>query len=151
MASTHLRSGRVAERQARAAEDFLKRRGLQAFVKEQYVEADCPGSGLVLFAAATSGAVLGGDSLGERGKAAEEVGKEAGIQLMQGLTALATADAHISDQLLPFLALGGGSFSAPQFTEHAKTNIWVIQQLLPAQFHTRTDGDKVVITCAGKV
>ncbi|MBI4181666.1 MAG: RNA 3'-terminal phosphate cyclase [Candidatus Aenigmarchaeota archaeon] len=150
VASSTLRSGRVAERQARAAEDFLKRRGLQSFVKEQYVEADCPGSGLVLFAAATSGALLGGDSLGERGKPAEDVGKDAAIQLMHGLTALATADVHVADQILPFLALGGGSFSAPQLSEHAKTTIWVIQQLLPARFATKQDGDKVVVTCAGR-
>lgn len=150
VASSHLQTAKVAERQARAAEALLKEKGFSPLIKELYVEAECPGSGLVLWAS-DGKAILGADALGERGKRAEDVGREAGRSLLQAIHSCAGVDAHLSDQLLLFLACANGPsrITTPALTRHAETNIWVIQQFLPVTFRTVQEQGRVLIECSG--
>ncbi len=151
IASAHLRKARVAEKQARAAEQFLKGKGLKPMVKDMYVEADCPGSGVVLWASDGS-SVLGGDCVGERNKRAEDVGREAAQRLYNAIESGATVDEKLSDQVLPFMALAKGEsrIVAPRLTGHAKTNIWVLGKFLDSEFRTRETPRNVAIECSGK-
>jgi RNA 3'-terminal phosphate cyclase (ATP) len=87
-----------------------------------------PGS-LLFLIAESDGAVAGFSSLGEKGKRAEEVAREAVDALKDYLEAGSCIDPHLADQLIPIMALakGNSSFTTTQITEHLLTNLWVVQ------------------------
>ncbi len=96
-----------------------------------------PGQGVGVVLAASAGErILGSSSLGERGKPAQRVGKEAAEQLLLEVNGSAGADVHASDQLLPYLALGetGNTYTCRTLTEHAQTNVWTIEKFLDKTF-----------------
>ena len=108
-------------------------------IQEEYSEALSTGSGITLWAIFSldkdeiddkNPIRLGADSLGERGKKAEDVGKEAAFSLINEIESKAPADRHLTDQILPFIALFGGRIKASKITNHAKTNIYAIEQFL---------------------
>ncbi len=149
IASFHLRKARVAERQSSSAKEFLlKNLGAEPQIESQYVDADCPGSGLVLW---TPEGGVGADSLGERGKPAERVGKEAAESLTRTIQSGASVDEHLSDQILLFMALANGksSVTAPRLTGHTRTNIEIIRKFLPAKFSLTEKGNLFRIECQG--
>ena len=63
----------------------------------------------------------GGSALGRRGLPAEAVGRRAAEAFLQGQSS--DLDPHAADQLLPYLALYGGSFCTTDLTSHAMTVI----------------------------
>ncbi len=150
IASEHLQKPRVADRQAEAAKKVLKNRGVEADIEIQYVDAACAGSGIVLWARTSTGAVLGADSLGERGKPSEKVGEEAADEMLRTIESGAAVDEHLSDQLLIFLALcrGESAITTPRLTDHARTNISVIRKFLPVKFRIGEEG-VTRIECSG--
>ena len=78
---------------------------------------------------------LGADALGERGKKAEIVGKEAAQNLIKEIESKAPVDAHLADQILPIMALvSNSSIKASKITDHAKTNIYAIEKFLGKTF-----------------
>ena len=135
IASEGLRKAGVAERQAEA---FL-RVFPEAEVKLHYVESKSPGSCLHAWAR-YEGGVLGGDALGERGKRAEQVGREAAELLRAQVESEAPLDEWMADQILPFMAFSALDHGermevrASRVTEHARTNIWVVERFLPVRF-----------------
>ena len=92
------------------------------------VPADGPGSFLFL-EAHSERVVAGFSSLGERGKPAEEVAKDAVDSLKDYLELKGCLDPYLADQIALFTALAKGrsSFSTTRMTEHLLTNLWVIQ------------------------
>ncbi len=77
---------------------------------------------------------------GRRGVRAEQVGREAAGEARRYLDSGAAVGEHLADQLLLPLALaGGGSFTTPAVSRHARTNAWVIEQFLPLEVVTGTD------------
>lgn len=131
LASHHLRQAKVAERQAAAARELLRVRNYHVpmEIEVRYAETRSPGSGIVL-AAVFERSILGGDALGERGKRAEEVGREAAQSLLEDLESGGTLDRYMSDQIIPFLGLFGGRFRCPRMTEHLQTNLKLVELLL---------------------
>jgi len=63
----------------------------------------------------------GGSALGRRGLPAEAVGRMAAESFLQGHSS--DLDPHAADQLLPYLALYGGSYGTKELTSHAMTVI----------------------------
>jgi RNA 3'-terminal phosphate cyclase (GTP) len=137
-ASTDLEKAEVAERQARAAKCLLG----NASIRSEYSESLSTGSGLTLWAvfsekdevSTINPVLLGGSSLGEKGKKSEVVGAEAAKNLLAQVKSNAPVDSYLADQLLPFLALSGGSMKASEITRHSLANIYVIEQFLGKQF-----------------
>ena len=77
---------------------------------------------------------------GRRGARAEQVGREAAGEAKRYLDSGAAVGEHLADQLLLPLALaGGGRFTAPAFSRHARTNAWVIGQFLPLEVTATED------------
>jgi RNA 3'-terminal phosphate cyclase len=115
-------------------------------MKTEYVAAASPGSGILLW-----NGFLAADGLGERGKPAERVGKEAAAGLLAALNSKAVVERHLSDQLLVFMALAGGrsSILVPELTRHAQTNIEVIKHFLPAEFRIEPKNGCILIACGG--
>jgi len=142
---TFLADRRVAERQAIAANERLKSAGLHADI-EIVNDMSNPlqkGSSLVLWAETDTGALLGGDAIGELGKPSEVVGREAAENLLRELESRATVDSHLSDMLVPHVALAEGDsvYLSRLVTEHLDTNIWLAQKILGVKFHLAKVGN----------
>jgi len=127
----------VAVRQARAAEEVLRTLKVPIRIEVEHYEGRPdphlgPGSGITLWAI-TERAILGGDSLGERGKPAEQVGKEAASALLKDLSTGMALDSHASDMLLVYAALASGTsrLGGASLTSHARTVIDLIKMILP--------------------
>jgi RNA 3'-terminal phosphate cyclase (GTP) len=134
IATQSLKQARVAERQAEAARQVLKKHFPEPLgIETHYCEAYGAGSALLLVAE-VEGSWLGGDGLGERGKPAEKVGREAAENLVREWQSGAALDSHAADQILPFLAVSGGEVRVAAVTEHCRTNMHVIERFLPARF-----------------
>jgi len=95
-----------------------------------------PGTGITLWAETESGAILGASSLGKLGKPAEQVGREAAENLTKQLQTVRAVDRHLTDQLMPYLALAEGEseITSAELTSHALTNITLLEQILGLRF-----------------
>lgn len=137
----------VAERQARSARETLRRlTGIEASVEVEWVPPEDrrhlgPGSGVALWTVYEQ-TVLGGDSLGERGKPAEKVGREAAEHLAGDLATGAALDRHASDMIPLYLALAGGvsRVTGARLTLHARTVLMLLEQMLPG-FKYKLEGE----------
>lgn len=127
----------VAERQARAAEEVLRSAGVPVEIAVEHRQDGLgPGSGIVLWAETDTGLVLGADALGERGKPAEAVGREAAEKLLREISSGAALDAHMGDMIMLYIALADGAseVTTSELTLHAKTNAYIIERFLPVKF-----------------
>ncbi|MBI4162364.1 MAG: RNA 3'-terminal phosphate cyclase [Candidatus Aenigmarchaeota archaeon] len=138
-ASVLLKEKKVAERQAKSAESFLRGKidCNIICIEPMYVETENPGSALDL-QAVYENTILGADALGEIRKKAEDVGKESAQQLLKQINSDGAVDEHAEDQLLPYMALacenGESKIRVGHLTKHTETNIWTIEQFLPVKF-----------------
>lgn len=137
-ASEFLKNKKVAERQLAGVREVLGKLKLQIEEKVKYYRTDCPGSQICLIAEFTN-TQLGTDNLGKLGKRAEDVGKEAALELLKEQKTTASLDKHLADQILPYLALAKGksSVTVSEITNHCKTNIWVIEKFLDGKFEIK--------------
>jgi RNA 3'-phosphate cyclase len=96
------------------------------------------GTGIVLWANYEN-TVLGGNGLGEKGVPAEKVAQDAVEGLLTEMNSKSTLDVHAADQFLPYMALAEGEsiFLTRELTNHAKTNMWLIEQFLEVKFEVR--------------
>jgi RNA 3'-terminal phosphate cyclase len=134
IASEALRKQDVVARQLKAAVAELSSQRAAIVPTEQYVDSFSIGSAVTIVATMTSGCVLGGDALGERGKLAEEVGREAASNLRAAIDSGAPVDAHLADHLVPWLALRGGCFRSAAITDHTRTHCWLVEQFIGPAF-----------------
>ena len=89
--------------------------------------ASAPSIGSTFTAVAVCDAsVLGECVLGQKGTRAEEVGRKAAERLLASLATGAPLDAHMGDQIMPYLALAGGHVRVSAMSEHALANVGVI-------------------------
>ncbi|AJF62147.1 TPA: RNA 3'-terminal phosphate cyclase [Candidatus Woesearchaeota archaeon] len=150
-ASKDLMKANVAERQAKSAKFLLGKYDASAKISVQYSDTLSAGSGITLWAMFSDRdemdfsdpVILGADSLGERGKKAENVGMEAAERLARQIDSNAPVDKYLADQLLPYLAFSGGEIKVSEITEHAKTNMHVIEKFLDVKFKTKQN----IISC----
>ncbi len=118
----------VAERQSEAAARVLLRAGFDAQIRCETENVPSTGSGITLWSDRK-----GASALGERGLRAEKVGASAAEEMVAELGSKAAVDRYLADQLVPYLALAGGSYSAPQISRHASTNIWTVTRFLDVE------------------
>ncbi len=146
-ASNDLRQQEVAERQEKAARLSLAHLNVPVKIESRYSETLSTGSGITLWAVLLKGneshAVLGADSLASRSKRAEVVGEECAQKLIEEIKSKAPIDSHMADQILPFLALSGGSIKVAKLTNHARTNIYTIEQFLGKVFEVE-EGERII-------
>ncbi|ODS36377.1 MAG: RNA 3'-terminal-phosphate cyclase [Candidatus Altiarchaeales archaeon WOR_SM1_86-2] len=144
---TGLRNANVAQRQAMHARKILVNNLLnlgvneEVNIREEYQDAFSYGSGITLWAE-TENSLIGASSLGEKGKMAELVGKEAAEDLIREIKSDAPLDMHMADQIIPYLALAKGKVKASRITRHARTNVLVVNQF---GFDVGIDEDENVI------
>jgi len=135
---TFLADRRVAERQAQAANDFLRQKGLAADIRvvNDMSNPLQKGSSILLWAETDAGVILGADAIGELRKPSEVVGREAAEKLLMEISAKATVDMHLADMLIPYVsfATGKSTFLTRTVSEHLETNIWLAEKLLNVKF-----------------
>ena len=122
--------------------------------KESEQTAVATGCGIIIVATTSTGCVLAGQALGERGKPAEKVGQEAGNALLEELNREACVDSHLQDQLILFMALADGKsvIKSGPLTLHTETAIHIAKTLTKAKFEIHKDSDSndnVTIECDG--
>ena len=134
-ASEFLKDKKAAERQLAGAREVLGKLKLPTEERMEYYKTQCPGSQICL-AAIFENTVIGADGLGNIDKRAEDVGKEAALELLQEQKSQGCLDKHLADQILPYLALAPGKsqITVSEITDHCKTNIWVIEKFLKGKF-----------------
>jgi RNA 3'-terminal phosphate cyclase (ATP) len=124
----------IAERQRNHALKILRQKGFSAQVK--IVQAPSVGQGTFFFLKAEfENSVAGFGALGAIGKRAEKVSEEACQEFLEFVQTPAAIDSHLADQLIPYLALADGqsSLTVSRISKHLLTNIWVVEQFLPAK------------------
>lgn len=120
----------VAMRQARSAEVMIKNEGYDIDIDIEHGDSSFgSGSGILLW---TDGTIpLGGSSIGERGKKAEEVGLDAAKDLLDQIRGNSALDSHMGDQIIPYLFIAGNSsVTTSKLTQHTLTNIDVACQFI---------------------
>jgi RNA 3'-terminal phosphate cyclase (ATP)/RNA 3'-terminal phosphate cyclase (GTP) len=133
IASKSLEKAKVVERQAKTTKELIKQKfDRELNIETKYVDSLSPGSGILIYIE-TENSVIGGDSLGEIKKSAEEVAKEAVKNLIFEY-ANGVIDRHAADMLLPYIALNSGKIQTSETTHHVKTNVSVIEKFLPVKF-----------------
>lgn len=140
VATEDLRGARVAERQ-------IEGTGLSfGEVHPAYVQAASTGTS-VFMCGRTERTRIGASHLGERGVPAERIGGSCADRLRKQLRQDACLDAHMADQILPYLAMAADKsrVSVAAITDHCRTNMWVIEKFLPARFEI--DESRRTITC----
>ncbi len=136
--SKHLEKRMVADRQAREALRLLSA-DYDVKIKRLYSDSVCPGSSITLWAECEN-SVIGADALGHLGVASEQVAREAVKKLKNELDSNASFDRHMTDMLIPVMALtGDSSITASEITNHAKTNIWLCEKFIDKKFILKDD------------
>ena len=136
IASQDLKKARVAERQVDGFKKILSED--LGKIHELYVSSDSIGS-CIHAHAHFENCKLGVESLGEKNNPAESIGKSCAEKLKKELNTESTVDENMLDQILPYLAIYGGSVKFAALTEHAKTNMWIIEKFLPVKFDTEAN------------
>jgi len=114
------------------------------------VDSFSPGSSVTCYAACEN-SFLGGDCLGERGLKAEIVGQRAAEQLIRSLKSKAAFDKNMADQILVFIALAKGKseVTVEELTDHCRTNIHAIEQMLPVLFDVNEEKKEISVEGTG--
>ena len=137
-ASEFLRGKKVSERQLMGVREVLGKLKLPIEERVEYYQTQCPGSQICLVAEFEN-TVIGVDNLGKLGKRAEDVGKEAALELLREQKSESCLDRHLADQILPYMALSKdkSQVTVSEITNHCKTNIWVIEKFLNGKFEIK--------------
>jgi len=140
---TFLAERKVAERQAKAANDYLKQKAYSADIQiiDDRSNPLQRGSSLVLWAETDTSAILGADAIGEIRKTSETVGREAAEKLYAEISnePTPTVDVHLADMLVPYVALteGRSVYLTRTISEHLETNIWLAEKILNVRFNVK--------------
>ncbi|MGB9630362.1 MAG: RNA 3'-terminal phosphate cyclase, partial [Candidatus Methanodesulfokora sp.] len=143
----------VAERIALSATEILKSEGFNPEIDVEWSENNHLGPGAGITVWAESNSTIGADSLGERGKPSEIVGKEAASKLIDEIRSKMAFDRHTGDMLIPYLAISNGrsAIGVSNLTLHAISNIWLCEKFFNIKFDVKGERNKpCVIEVVGK-
>ncbi len=148
--ASHLGPERVAPRMTEQSRFLLAKEGFEAHVEcVEDSSAVQKGAALILWAKTSTGAVLGADQAGKRGRRSESIAAYVVRSLMEDLATGATVDRFLADQLILFAALADGrtTYRIPRMTEHVQSNLWLVERILGAK--STLEGDLLTIRGVG--
>ncbi|ACX72816.1 RNA 3'-phosphate cyclase [Methanocaldococcus vulcanius M7] len=119
----------IARRMRKRAVDLLNKEKLLPNIKIECSKGISEGAGIVLW-----NDTIGGSCLGEKGLRAEIVAERAVNELLNERKSGMALDKYMGDQIIPYLALGGGTIGVSEITSHTKTNMWVVKHFLNVNF-----------------
>ncbi len=127
----------VAKRQADSARRALENSGVRVSKIETVVSTKPLGKGSSITLWLTNeDTLVGGDSIGERGKRAEEVGKEAANKIISCMSKKAPVDEHAADMIFPYLVFAGeeSRVAIPKVSSHLETEIFIAKHFKSFEF-----------------
>jgi RNA 3'-terminal phosphate cyclase (GTP) len=126
----------VVLNQASAAKKALEGLNVEIAEKTSVSQNSSIGSGIELFAFDSNNAIIGANALGEKGKPATLVGKQAAQNLLQELLPKNAVDSHLADQLVPFMALAKGksTIHCSKITTHLLDIISLTESFIECNF-----------------
>lgn len=131
----------VAERQIASALVALEKAGIKCgSYSASYESALSPGTSMLVYSVSDfGGPYVGGDSIGERGKRAEEVGQEAASRFIESALSGVAVDPFLADMLvLPLcLAKGRSAYRTARATGHLHTNLAVASAVTGCRFEIK--------------
>jgi len=135
---TFLSDRQVAQRQAKAAQNYLAQNGYSANIQIVNDQSNPlqKGSSIVIWAQTDNGIILGADSIGQLKKLSQDVGKEAAQTLLTELAVKPTVDEFLADMLIPYMALSEGNsvIFTRTLSDHTESNIWLMEKMLNVKF-----------------
>ncbi|MDG6989111.1 MAG: RNA 3'-terminal phosphate cyclase [Nitrososphaerota archaeon] len=137
----------VAERQSAAAAAELSGRGIAVDEAEALDgPSDSPGTSVLVYRAG-EGVIIGSDSIGAKGKPAEDVGHEAARGFAAAEESGGCLDANLADMLLPLLSLAAGPslVKVPALTSHLETGLRLASQFTGCQWKAEREGNGVLV------
>ena len=154
--SDRLADADVAERMVAGAREALSTAGVaggapgadapdvNVETHAETAETASPGAA-VLVRARHDRTLAGFDALGEKGVPAERVAEDAVGRFVRWRDGPGVVDAYMADQLLPFVALGGGTVEIPRITDHVRTEADVLCAFgFDVAVEARSDGSAVI-------
>ncbi|MDG6963926.1 MAG: RNA 3'-terminal phosphate cyclase [Nitrososphaerota archaeon] len=138
---------RVAERQSAAAVAELSGKGIaveQAEVSDE--PSDSPGTSVLVYRAG-EGVIMGSDSIGAKGKPAEDVGSEAAKGFVAAQESGGCLDANLADMVLPLLSLAAAPslVKVPAMTSHLETGLRLASQFTGCRWMADREADGVLV------
>lgn len=137
----------VCERQSSSASAYLQSQGFDRVNIRLDVRNDTSvGSSITLFKG-----LIGESALGERGKPAEKVGREAASHLTGEIKSGAAVDSHLADQLIIYMALAEGEsvIKTGQVTDHTAAGIHIVEQMTGRKYEVKKADDAMIIRSSG--
>lgn len=129
--SSRLKKQLVSDRMAESAKRALEPAGYHPDIEVIYEDSALQaGAGLAIFADLSSGARIGSDRAGARGRRSENIGTHVARQLLEDLKTGATLDRYASDQIIPFAALAAGEsqLRIPRVSKHIESSAWLSRE-----------------------
>jgi len=148
--SSHLEDQRVSDRMARRCTEILERRGFRVGIERMDDRnAVQKGAALCVWTESDTGALLGADQAGARGRSSESIGETVAASLIEDLDSGAATDRHLADQLILFAALAAGRsrYRIPEVTDHIRSNLWLVEELLGAS--SKLEGNLLTVDGTG--
>lgn len=129
----------VAERQISSALLALEKGGVSCKnYTASFETALSPGTSILVYSVSDfGGPYIGGDSIGEVGKRAEQVGQEAAGRFLQNALARAPVDPFLADMMVLPLCLSKGlsRYRVADVTRHLRTNLQVAGQMTRCKYN----------------
>jgi RNA 3'-terminal phosphate cyclase (ATP) len=135
---------KVAERHMTSAINYLSdKKIIWEHLNVDVDNSESPGSSITLYSVGTQGPFKGADSIGEKGKPAEKVGKQAAEFFLKEFSSSAPIDRHMGDMLVVplFLAKGESQIRVSNLTSHLSTNLNISRKLTGRNFCVREHND----------
>lgn len=142
----------VAERQISSALLKLEKNGVHCnSYSSSFERSLSPGSSILVHSESDFGTYIGGDSIGELGKTAERVGEEAADRFLESYLAKVPVDFFLADMLVIPLSLAKGKsrYRIGKLTEHLKTNLQIVSQIVCCRYRIEPVEKSHVIVIEG--
>jgi RNA 3'-terminal phosphate cyclase (ATP) len=138
----------VVKRQISSAIIALEKKEIRCSNYTASIESsNSPGSSILVYSASDFGLYVGGDSIGELGKRAEAVGKEAADRFLESMLVHAEVDPFLADMLVLPLALSKGTsrYRIGRVTQHLLTNLHVASEIVGCKYSIDQQGKTYVV------
>lgn len=148
--ASHLRKEKVSRRMAGRCNDLLYQHGYTGKVQPMDDSSALQrGAGLAVWTRSDTNCILGSDRAGKPGRRSEAIADFVVRSLLEDVDTGASTDRHLADQLILFAALADGvtRYTIPRDTDHVRSNLWLVEEMLGAL--TSLDGTLLTVEGIG--
>jgi RNA 3'-terminal phosphate cyclase (ATP) len=135
----------VADRQIAGALALLESNGIRCRSYSSSIEqSSSPGSSILVYASSSDyGPFIGGDAVGERGKRAEDVGREAAMKFIKPYLSNVAVDPYLADMLVVPLSMGSSvsRYMVNEITMHLSTNLHIASMVTGCEYSIKKMND----------